>query len=243
MLKFDRPVWRIAAESFFAAAVVSAFFIGLQWALERSGAGETGNLVPAVMGGFYLVVLLPVFYYLFKQQSMVRNVRRELEKEQLLDETTRLYKARVFKEMAGTQIRLCKRNGWHVGIVLMDIDRLGAINEKYGYDAGNRVLRHFAEVVKESIRESDTVARLDDDRFALLLPNCDAKDARRVVRRIQEQILSEPLKLDRATVKIPFSSGVSSFAGKVAKYNLLLKRATEALETAKRKGGNRIELF
>ena len=243
MLEFDKPVWKIAVESFFAAMGASALLTGFQWGLIEAGAGTESRLLLAVMSAVYLILFLLVFYYLLRQKAMIERVKKEIEEEMLRDDTTRLYKSKVFKELAGTQIRMCKRNSWPVGMVVMDIDRLGVINDTYGYDAGNQVLKHFAKIVKETIRESDLVARFDDDRFAVLLPNCDAKNAKRVIQRIQNHILSEPLKVDRATIKIPFSSGVVSFAGKVAKFNQLVNRATEALEQAKRKGGNRIELF
>ncbi|WP_456450404.1 GGDEF domain-containing protein [Hydrogenimonas sp.] len=243
MLTFDKPVWKIAAESFFAAAGASALLTGYQWLLQKAGIGSGTNLSLALMSAAYLALFLLLFYFFFRQRAMIARVKKQMEEESLRDETTRLYKNRVFKELAGSQIRMCKRNNWPVGMVLFDIDRLGAINDKYGYDVGNQVLKHFAATVQATIRESDLVARLDDDRFGLLLPNCSAKDAKKVIQRIQEEILSHPLKADRGKVKIPFSCGVVSFAGKVAKYQHLLNRATEALETAKRKGGNRIELF
>ena len=243
MLKFDKPVWKIAVEAFFAAVGASALLSAFMWALVRGGVGPGSDLLLAMMSTAYLVLFLPLFYLTFKQRAMIQKVRRELDEEALRDETTKLYKAKVFKEMAGSQIRMCKRNDWHVSMVVMDIDRLGQINEKHGYDAGNQVLKHFAQTLRESVRESDLEARFDDDRFALLLPNCEAKEAKKVIQRIQEKILSNPLEVGRQTIKIPFTSGVSSFAGKVAKYNLLLNRANEALENAKRKGGNRIELF
>ncbi len=243
MLKFDKPVWKIAVEAFFAAIGASALLSAFMWALMRGGVGPDSDLLLSLMSAAYLVVFLPIFYQMFKQRAMIARVHREKEEEALRDETTRLYKTKVFKELAGSQIRLCKRNDWHVSMVVMDIDRLGQINEKHGYDAGNQVLKHFARTLRESVRESDLEARIDDDRFALLLPKCEAKEAKKVIQRIQEQILSEPLQVGRHTIKIPFTSGISSFAGKVAKYNMLLNRANEALENAKRKGGNRIELF
>ncbi|WP_300365130.1 GGDEF domain-containing protein [Hydrogenimonas sp.] len=243
MLKFDKPVWKIAVEAFFAAVAASTLMTGFQWILINVGVGGGSNLLLALMSAAYLTFFLLVFYHLLRQKAMIDRVKKEEDEQMLRDETTRLYKSKVFKELAGTQIRMCKRNSWPVGMVIMDIDRLGMINKTYGFDAGNQVLKHFATIIKESVRESDLVARFDDDRFALLLPNCDARNAKRVIQRIQNHILSEPLKVGKATIKIPFSSGVVSFAGKVAKFNHLVNRATEALEQAKRKGGNRIELF
>ncbi len=243
MHTLDKPVWKIAAESFVMALGGAGFFAGFEWVLEQSGVGEASHLKLALTLAFGLVLLWPLFYGLVRQRAILAKIEKEREEELLRDDTTRLYKSKVFKELAATQIRLCKRNNWPVGLVVMDIDRLGSINEKHGYDAGNQVLKHFAGVIRDSVRESDLMARFDDDRFALLLPNCDAKDAKRVIQRIQNLILSEPLEVGKATIKIPFSCGVVSFAGKVAKFNLMVNRATEALERAKGKGGNRIELF
>ncbi|WP_457597676.1 GGDEF domain-containing protein [Hydrogenimonas sp.] len=234
---------KILTLSLAAAVAVGALFAGIRWLLQRAAPGLEPETALALESGLYAALLAPLFYLLFALRERVAGIER-LEKEaHLRDDTTRLYKARVFKELAGSQIRLCKRKDWPVGLVLFDIDRLGAINEKYGYDAGDRVLKHFAATLKETVRESDLAARLDDDRFALLLPNCDAKGAQKVIRRFQERILSAPLKVERGEVKIPFSCGVVAFSGKVAKYNPLLNRAKEALESAKSRGGNRIELF
>ena len=243
MRKWNKPVWKIAAESFLAAVAASALLTGYQWLLAEAGMISGTRLGLALMGGAYLVLFLFLFYYLFRQRALVVEAQREKEEASLRDETTKLYKSRIFKEMAGRQIRLCKRNDWPVGMVILDIDRLGAINEKYGYEAGNRVLAHFARTLEATVRESDLISRLDDDRFALLLPNCEAKDAKKVVQRFQSEILSRPLKADRGEVKIPFSCGIVSFSGKIAKYNQLAGRAREALERAKSKGGNRIELY
>ncbi|BDY13489.1 GGDEF domain-containing protein [Hydrogenimonas cancrithermarum] len=239
MLKPDKAKWKIALFASVMAVAASAGLVGVQWLLQD----EPSDLSISVMGTLYLLLFSILFFKLLRQSAQLEQVEREKEAQKLLDDTTLLYKNRVFKELAGTQIRMCKRNNWPAGLILMDIDRLAKINEKYGYDAGNQVLKHFATVLKETVRDSDLVARFDDDRFALLLPDCDAKNAKKVIQRIQARILEAPPKIEKSTIKIPFSSGVVSFNGKVAKLNHMLKRAGEALEAAKRRGGNRIELF
>ncbi len=162
----------------------------------------------------------------------------------MLDEITKLYKSTVFEELAGTQIKIAKHNRWPVGLVVMDIDRLSEINEKYGYETGDLVLKHFSSILRSSIRESDLAARYDDDRFVLLLPDCDARDAQRVIQRIQAKVLESPAVAEsRESVNIPFSSGVVSFAGQVVRFDTIMSRADEALMRAKKKGANRIELF
>ncbi len=216
---------------------------GSGWLLEENGLWSEPERGGLVLSLFSMTLFLPLFYFLFRQRETIEALREKRENALLCDDMTRLYKSKVFKELAAVQIRLCKRNGWPISLVLTDIDGLSKINEERSYDTGNQVLKHFAGVLKETVRESDLVARFDDDRFVVLLPKCDINGAREVVQRFQSRILSSPLKVEGREVKIPFSCGVVSFAGRVAKFRHLMNRADEALKLAKRKGGNRIELF
>ncbi len=241
--KIDKCLLKVGVAAFGLGAAAGLLLSGIGWLLAEKGLWAQPEEGLVIMGVVYLVLFTPLFYYLLYQKSIVDQIKKDKEERLLRDVTTRLYKSKVFKELAGTQIRLCKRNGWPVGMIVMDIDQLARINQQYSFDAGNQALRHFAAILKETIRESDLVARFDDDRFVLLLPNCDINSAKKVVQRFQSQILSTPLVVDKKEIKIPFSSGVVSFAGRVAKFNHLLNRASMALEQAKKKGGNRIELF
>jgi len=243
MQKSNESKWKSSLRVILASMGASGLLTALQWFFIQPYIGIAPDLSIGMMGIIYFLLFTLLFSRLFQQKTKLEEIEREKEVQKLLDETTRLYKSKVFRELASTHIRMCRRNNWTVGLILMDIDRLSKINEKYGYEAGNEVLKHFASVLKETIRDSDIVARLDDDCFALLLPDCNEKDAKRVTQRIQLKILEAPPKIEKNPIKIPFSSGIVSFAGKVARYNLMVDRATEALEQAKRKGGNRIVLY
>ncbi|WP_201353927.1 GGDEF domain-containing protein [Hydrogenimonas urashimensis] len=243
MSKIDKRLLRRGGVALGLAMAASLLLSAIAWLLAKNGLWTQPMLGIEIMAAVYVVFFAPLFYTFVQQKSVVDRIEREQEESLLRDVTTRLYKSKVFRELAGTQIRLCKRNGWPVGMILMDIDQLAGINKAYSFDAGNQVLSHFAAILKETIRESDLVARFDDDRFVVLLPNCDINSAKRVVQRFQNQILSTPLTVDKKEIKIRFSCGVVSFAGRVAKFNHLINRANVALEQAKKKGGNRIELF
>ncbi len=224
------------------AAVLTALVAGAHIALQRV-AGDGAPVADEGAGVLLFALFAYGLYELFTLKSARAQREAEEKEAHLRDETTRAYKAKVFKEMASTQIRLCKRNDWPVGLVVMDVDKLSSINDAYGYDAGNAVLKRLVEAMRHTIRESDLVGRFDDDSFGLLLPNCDTKNARKVIQRIQAEVLKEPLKTDRAKVTIRFSSGVVALSGKVAKYTQMFNRANEALALAKSKGGNRIETY
>lgn len=244
MLSADTPVWKTAVTAFFAALGSSVLLGLLLWLLRQNGIGSGSNLATAIMSAVYLAIFFLLFFLLFRQKGRLEKLEKELKEGILLDETTKLYKSSVFEELADTQIKIARRNKWPVGLVVMDIDRLSEVNEKFGYETGNLVLRHFSKILKSSIRESDLVARYDDDRFVLMLPDCDAVNARKVMQRIQARVLESPIETESTeTVNIPFSSGVVSFAGQVARLETIMSRADEALMRAKKKGANRIELF
>ncbi len=243
MQKTNQPKWKNSLYVVLASMGASALLTTLQWFLEQLQMGVVPGLSILFMAMIYFTLFTILFSKLFQQRRVLEEIEREKELQKLLDDTTRLYKSKVFRELASTHIRMCRRNNWTVGLILIDIDRLAKINEKYGYEAGNEVLKHFASILRESIRDSDIVARLDDDCFALLLPDCNDKGAKRVTQRIQLKILQEPPKIEETTVKVPFSSGVVAFASKIARYDLMVDHASEALETAKKKGGNRIILY
>ncbi len=232
MSSADTPVWKTAVTAFFAALGSSVLLGSFQWLLRRNGIGDDSNLATAIMSALYIAIFFPLFFLLFYRKSRLKTVESERKDDVLLDELTKLYRSTVFEELASAQIKIAKRNRWPVGLVIMDIDRLSEINEKYGYETGNLVLKQFSSILRSSIRESDLAARYDDDRFVLLLPDCDARDAQRVIQRIQARVLESPAEVEGSeSVNIPFSSGVVSFAGQVA------------LMRAKKKGANRIELF
>ncbi len=244
MLNAETPIRKIAVMAFFAAVGGSVLLVLLMSVLHQSGIGNGSNLVTAIMSAVYLALFFPLFFLLFRQQKELNGLRKQVKEGLLLDETTRLYKSSVFEELADTQIKIARRNKWPIGLVVMDIDRLSAVNENYGYEAGNKVLKHFSSMLKSSVRESDLLARYDDDRFVLLLPDCDARNAQKVIQRIQARVLESPVETEESkSINIPFSSGVVSFSGQVARLATIMGRADEALMRAKKKGANRIEVF
>ena len=244
MFKADASVTRSALAAFFAAFCSSALLLAVMLLMMENGIGSGSNLTIAIMSALYLLLFFPLFFLLFRQRSELEKVEKEIKEGMLLDETTRLYKSSVFEELADTQIKIARRNKWPVGLVVMDIDGLSSINESFGYESGNMVLKHFSSILKSSVRESDLLARYDDDRFLLLLPDCDTKNALKVMQRIQATVLESPLESGESErINIPFSSGVVSFSGRVAKLATIMGRADEALERAKRNGANRIEVF
>jgi len=104
------------------------------------------------------------------------------------DPLTGLDNRRSFDEHLALFSRIARRYGSPLTLVLFDIDCLKAINDRFGHAAGDAALVHFARIARISVRESDVVARIGGDEFALLLPQTDKLGAETLAARIRENL-------------------------------------------------------
>ena len=130
-----------------------------------------------------------------------------------------------------------RRYGFVVGVLLYDLDRFKDINDTFGHDVGDRVLRHVAAQLEHAVRPSDTVSRLGGDEFAVVVPRlADLDEAQRIAQRGLEK-LEEPLRLDGVVLKPKASVGVAFYPLHAADSTNLLRCADVAMYRTKRLGG------
>lgn len=131
------------------------------------------------------------------------------------DDLTGLPNRRLFREHYGRVVARSHRFGEPVSLLLVDVDGLKEINDRWGHMAGNAALRHVARIVREHKRTEDLAARWGGDEFVLLLPGADAPAAERVAREIlkaaQRRIPKTP-PATPVTVTIGIASGVADSA-------------------------------
>jgi diguanylate cyclase (GGDEF)-like protein len=127
----------------------------------------------------------------------------------------------------------------------MDVDHFKAVNDTYGHDAGDDVLRHLAAVLRSFGRESDLVGRYGGEEFVVVMPETDAQDVRYAAERLRKLICRQPLQLESVAVNISVSLGIASLpatAGADANPPLsgrdLIALADKALYVAKDRGRN-----
>ncbi|MGU3536674.1 PleD family two-component system response regulator [Methylobacterium sp. A54F] len=130
-----------------------------------------------------------------------------------------------------------------VAALLLDIDRFKAINDTYGHEAGDEVLRTFAERIRLHTRTVDIVARYGGEEMVIILPDAGLAEAHCIAERIRERIEALPFSVQRATRTVPVtvSIGVAVRQGDDAGPQDMLKRADVALYRAKDGGRNRVE--
>ena len=128
-----------------------------------------------------------------------------------------------------------------LSLLMLDIDYFKKINDGYGHDAGDEVLKEFARRVALSVRAIDMACRFGGEEFVVLMPETEARDALNIAERVRSQVADEPFTLaDGRRISVTVSVGVSTSQGLGDSPEALVKRADEAVYEAKQSGRNRV---
>jgi diguanylate cyclase (GGDEF)-like protein len=163
-----------------------------------------------------------------------------------LDGLTGIYNHRYFQEFLDREISRTRRLDSRVSLILADIDNFKKFNDFYGHQAGDYVLKEFASLCGELIREYDLLARYGGEEFVLVLPETDAEEAGAVAEKLRDAIEKHGFSFGGESHRVTSSFGIALFEPrltKTLKKNELIERADKALYQAKRKGRNRVELY
>ena len=152
------------------------------------------------------------------------------------DVGTDLANRRAFLERLREEIARAHRYGYPFLLLMLDIDNFKTYNDTLGHPAGDVLLREFAGVLRDTVREGDLVARYGGEEFAALLPQTEARHGRVVAERIRDAVERHAFSHRRVTVSI----GAAEFARDGADSELLIDSADRALYRAKRSGKNRV---
>jgi two-component system cell cycle response regulator len=168
---------------------------------------------------------------------------RLLEELALTDALTGVPNRRAIEEWAARQLSGAARHGFPFWVVLVDLDHFKSVNDTYGHDAGDAVLKRFAEILKSNTRQSDISGRIGGEEFLQVLTHAEEKSVQLVVERIRKQTEAEEFHCGDKRVKVTASFGVAGFCGKVAPaFSQLVRQADAALYKAKNAGRNRVEI-
>jgi diguanylate cyclase (GGDEF)-like protein len=185
-----------------------------------------------------------LFHYLAEQAAVsIENVglHETVERQAVTDELTGLFNRRRFQEAMATEVERSKRFGQPVGLVLLDLDDFKTVNDTYGHQQGDLVLREVARVLRETSREIDEPARYGGEELAVVLPGTDLEGAYNLAERVRAGIeeLALPLLDGEGVLRVTASFGVATLPGSADDMRELVAAADEALYRAKRAGKNR----
>jgi two-component system, cell cycle response regulator len=175
--------------------------------------------------------------YADRLRGMLSNVMQLA----LTDALTGLHNRRYLDSHLKSLAERAAIDGKKVALLMFDIDFFKGINDTYGHEAGDDVLREFAERLKRGVRGIDLVARLGGEEFVVVMPETDAAYASVIAERLRRDVEREAfLTRGGEALKVTVSIGVAEFRGECDSVDALVKRADQALYSAKRRGRNRV---
>lgn len=159
--------------------------------------------------------------------------------EARVDRLTGLFNYRWMIEALSKEIRRSQRYGSALSLIMIDLDGLKSVNDRFGHLAGDSLLRHIAGKISAALRQIDSAARIGGDEFVVLLPATDLNGARHVARRILSAIRTDAPVIEHKPLPISASLGVAQWE-KVWDETQFIAVADKAMYTAKREGNNRL---
>lgn len=127
-------------------------------------------------------------------------------------------------------------------VVMMDLDYFKTINDRFGHDSGDRILRVFAELIRANIRSNDLAARMGGEEFCIVMPDSSPKASATVADRIRSQIETTVIQTANGPVRATVSAGIAIRLVEPETLQSLLNRADAALYEAKASGRNRVQI-
>jgi diguanylate cyclase (GGDEF)-like protein len=166
-------------------------------------------------------------------QQTLERLRTEAD----LDFLTGLPNRRRFRAALANEVERWRRYGLPCALLLLDIDHMKGINDRFGHPAGDLVIRHVANVLSEVSRDNDTPARLGGEEFALLLTTINDEKAAQAAERLRQALADHSIpNVGQITVSI----GVAACPAHATSERMLYSASDRALYVAKNEGRNRI---
>ena len=139
----------------------------------------------------------------------IQDYQLELNRKATYDSLTGTYNRRMILQILGQNIKLAKRQHTHVSVCFIDVDKLKYINDHLGHKIGDSLLVNVTKIIKENIREVDSLARMGGDEFLIVFPNCAKEKAEEIWQRILEDF--KKFNEENKFYSIEVSHGISQF--------------------------------
>lgn len=156
------------------------------------------------------------------------------------DSLTDVYTKSYFYEKLNDEIIKSQQNKYQSCLALIDIDGISSINNKYGYEAGDLVLKHVAKISDETIRNADIIGRNGEDGFIIFLPNITIERANDRMDKLRLGIEESVINYNNNSIKITVSIGIVSYPKSAKNFKQLIEIGETALKKAKQLGYNKV---
>ena len=173
-----------------------------------------------------------------------KNLELELEKNAKTDFLTGLVNRRHFMDLANKELQRAIRFGNPMSILMVDVDNFKRINDTYGHESGDDVLKMFSDLCRSTFREIDVVGRIGGEEFAVVLPEATSHQAIEAAERLRAKIASSKTpSAQNLAIEFTVSVGVVSLSPGFDSLDVMLSHADKALYNAKNTGRNRVSVY
>jgi diguanylate cyclase (GGDEF)-like protein len=169
--------------------------------------------------------------------------KETIEKLAYYDSLTGLANRLLLKDRITKFIQLAKRDKNQLAVIFLDLDHFKLINDTLGHDAGDDLLIYISELLKNLVREADTISRFGGDEFVILLPNIHSIDAAEIVAQKIQKALQQKHHIGLHQLYITTSIGVSIFPEHADTVDDLITNADTAMYEAKKSGRNGYKIY
>ncbi|MDH5570230.1 MAG: EAL domain-containing protein [Gammaproteobacteria bacterium] len=207
-------------------------FDGEAVAIEASAApmrNATGELIGAVM--------------IIQDVSHARHLTKQLSYQASHDVLTGLYNRRMFEEYLKSVLNNVEYDDHQHALCYLDLDQFKVINDTCGHMAGDELLRQLAVLLKDSVRDTDTLGRLGGDEFGLLLEDCSIKDAIIIAEKVRQNVKDFRFVWYEQSFEIGVSIGLVAIHADNMEISNLLSEVDVACYAAKEMGRNRVHVY
>lgn len=212
--------------------------------LDEGVRGDFGIISVALglVWALFTSMLILSWVVIRRMVSNMSTLQASLQWQAWHDGLTRLYNRSTLFDLAGKAAKQCEEQGRSVSVIQLDLDFFKSINDRFGHQAGDRVLNHVAGMISSQIRQEDLAGRVGGEEFCIVLPGTTRGDACAMAERIRARINNREILIGKSeTLRISASLGVSSSEDKgLYDIEYLQSIADSRLYLAKQKGRNRV---
>lgn len=179
----------------------------------------------------------------FSDISYLKVHEEELERMANYDSLTGLPNRRLLADRIQQGIAHARREGHPLALAVLDLDGFKPVNDQYGHEAGDRVLREIASRLTTALRHGDTVARLGGDEFVLVMLNIDTLAEVELITTRVLNAIAQPMVFDQEIIHVSASIGLTLYPDDPVDADTLLRHADQAMYLSKQQGKNRFHFF
>ncbi len=173
----------------------------------------------------------------------LEKANKKLAELSKTDHLTQLNNRGAWEGYLQREFNRSKRSKLKCCVVMFDIDHFKVVNDTYGHQAGDEVIRRTSALLKETMRNTDIAGRYGGEEFGVILVDTEAKDALVFTERLRQRIEAEVIEYETARIKITISLGISELTESCDAYQSWLEQSDQALYECKESGRNQSKIY